>query len=169
MTNGESETYLVLVGLNDKIPYEIFCGLADHITLPKKLTKGFIIKNGKKLGNISTYNLVLPIVGCDEDGIIFKDIVDLFANKNYGAFSRTLSLTLRHQIPINFIVEQLLKDKESDMSSFNKVIARVLKQYIVNGTKVSSGSDKTCPECHADQLIYNEGCVKCVNCGWSKC
>jgi len=168
MTNGESETYLVLVGLNDKVPYEIFCGLADHITLPKKLTKGFIIKNGKKLG-CTTYNLMLPIAGCDEEGIMFNDIVELFANRTYGAFSRTLSLALRHQIPIHHIVEQLLKDKQSDMTSFNRVIARVLKTYIPDGTKVNS--DKVCPECKQETLIYQEGCIKCIgeHCGFSKC
>jgi ribonucleoside-diphosphate reductase alpha chain len=168
MTNGESETYLVLVGLNDKVPYEMFCGLADHIMLPKKLIKGFIIKNGKKLG-CTTYNLMLPIAGCDEEGIMFNDIVELFANRTYGAFSRQLSLGLRHQIPIHYIVEQLLKDKQSDMTSFNRVIARVLKTYIPDGTKVNS--DKVCPECKQETLIYQEGCIKCIgeHCGFSKC
>lgn len=169
-TNGENEMYLALVGLNDGIPYEIFCGLADKIDLPKKLSKGILVKNGrKKPGNIATYNLCIPLEGCEDDGIVFKDVVELFANKNYGAFTRTLSLALRHGIPIHHIVEQLLKDKLSDMSSFNRVIARVLKQYIPDGTKVCSNSDKQCPECKQDTMIYMEGCLKCVNCSYSRC
>lgn len=169
ITNGVPEIYMALVGLLDGVPYEVFCGLAEHIELPKKPTKGIIIKNGKKAG-VATYNLMIPLGVDEDDGIVFHDIVDAFANKNYGAFSRTLSLALRHRIPINVIVEQLLKDKFSDMSSFNRVIARVLKTYIPDGTAVTSGTDKKCPNCGNETLIYMEGCVKCASgCGWSKC
>jgi ribonucleoside-diphosphate reductase alpha chain len=135
--------------------------------LPKRLTKGFIIKNGKKLG-ITTYNLSIPLEGNEGDEIVFKDIVNAFANPNYGAFTRTLSLALRHKIPINIVVEQLLKDKNSDMTSFNRVISRVLKSYIKDGTKVTS-SDKICPECKQESMIYQEGCLACTSCGYSKC
>jgi ribonucleotide reductase alpha subunit len=167
MTNGVNETYLALVGKLDDVPYEVFCGLAEHIDLPKRLTKGFIIKNGKKLG-ITTYNLSIPLEGNEGDEIVFKDIVNAFANPNYGAFTRTLSLALRHKIPIHIIVEQLLKDKNSDMTSFNRVISRVLKSYIKDGTKVTS-SDKICPECKQESMIYQEGCLACTSCGYSKC
>jgi ribonucleoside-diphosphate reductase alpha chain len=59
------------------------------------------------------------------------------------------------------------KDKEMDMFSFSKVIARCLKNYIDNGT---SASDKICSECGAeDSLVYQEGCVTCKSCGSGKC
>jgi hypothetical protein len=41
------------------------------------------------------------------------------------------------------MVEQLQKDKGSDMFSFSKCVSRILKNYIVDGTEAS---DKTCPE-----------------------
>jgi len=158
------ETYLVLVGkLNDK-PYEIFCGLSQHVEVPKKVKAGSLVKNGKRDG-VATYNLRIPLG--DDDNLIFKDVVELFSNPNHGAFTRSLSLSLRHGIPVQYVVEQLQKDKHSDMQSFSRAIARVLKCYIPDGTK--SSSDKKCTNCGTDGLVYKEGCVTCVNCGNSKC
>lgn len=158
------ETYLVLVGkLNDK-PYEIFCGLSQHVEVPKKVKTGLLVKNGKRDG-VATYNLQIPMG--EDDNLVFKDVVELFSNPNHGAFTRSLSLSLRHGIPVQYVVEQLQKDKHSDLFSFSKAMSRVLKGYIPDGTK--SASDKTCNSCGVDGLIYKEGCVTCVNCGWSRC
>lgn len=157
------ESWLVLVGLKDGNPYEIFCGVAENIEVPKKSKIGFIVKNGKKDG-VATYNLRVPVGNDDE--VVFKDIVNQFANPTHSAFTRTLSLTLRHQIPINFVVEQLQKGKNDDMFSFSRVLARVLKTYIPDGTKPGS---KKCTECGSDALVYMEGCVTCSSCGSSKC
>lgn len=158
------ESYLVLVGKLDGKPYEIFCGLSSHVEVPKKAKTATLIKNGKKDG-VATYNLQIPVG--DDDHLLFKDIVELFANPNHGAFTRSLSLALRHGVPVQYIVEQLQKDKHSDMQSFSRVLSRVLKSYIPDGVK--STSDKTCPECGSSSLVYKEGCVTCSSCGWSKC
>lgn len=160
----KGENWLVLVGLKDSNPYEIFCGVAENIEVPKKSKMGTILKNGKKDG-VATYNLSVPVGNDDE--VVFKDIVNLFANPAHSAFTRTLSLTLRHQIPINFIVEQLQKGKNDDMFSFSRVLARVLKTYIPDGTK--STGDKACKSCGSESLVYMEGCVTCQSCGNSKC
>jgi hypothetical protein len=125
------ETYTVLVGLLDEKPYEIFCGLSKQIVLPKKIKTGYIVKGDKKSG-ITTYDLKIPI--SDDDEMLFRDIVNTFDNSVYGAMTRTLSLSLRHGIPIQFIVEQLRKDKHGDIFSFSNVIARVLSKYIATGT-----------------------------------
>ena len=163
--NSGSESYLVLVGIMEGKPYEVFCGLSSHVEVPKKAKRGLLIKNGKKDG-IATYNLSIPFG--DDDVVIFKDVVELFANPLHGAFTRSLSLALRHGIPVQYVVEQLQKDKHSDMQSFSRVIARTLKGYIPDGTK--SSSDKKCQSCGAeDGLIYQEGCLTCKACGNSKC
>jgi ribonucleoside-diphosphate reductase alpha chain len=158
------ESYLVLVGRLEGKPYEIFCGLSHHVEVPKKAKVGNLIKNGKKDG-VATYNLQIPVG--DDDNLVFKDIVELFSNPNHGAFTRSLSLALRHGVPVQYVVEQLQKDKYSDMQSFSRVLARVLKGYIPDGAK--STSDKTCPECGSNSLVYKEGCVTCNSCSWSKC
>jgi ribonucleoside-diphosphate reductase alpha chain len=161
---GDNESYLVLVGRLDDKPYEIFCGLSQHVEVPKKAKTGTLIKNGKKDG-VATYNLQIPIG--DDDHLLFKDVVELFANPNHGAMTRTLSLALRHGVPVQYVVEQLQKDKHSGLQSFSKAIARVLKSYIPDGTK--SNSDKICGSCGLEGIVYKEGCATCASCGWSKC
>lgn len=162
--NGEiSESWLVLIGLNDGKPYEVFCGIPENIEIPKKYKSGVLVKNGKRDG-VTTYNLQVPVG--DDDNLVFKDVINLFDNPTQGAFTRTISLALRHDVPLHYVVEQLQKDKNSDMFSFGRVIARVLKGYIKDGTK---SSEKGCPECGNSELVYQEGCLSCKACGYSKC
>ena len=162
--NGENtESWLVLVGLNEGRPHEVFCGIPENIEIPKKYKSGAIIKNGKRDG-ITTYNLHVPVG--DDENMIFKDVVNLFDNPTQGAFTRTISLALRHEVPLHYVVEQLQKDKNSDMFSYARVISRVLKGYIKDGTK---SSEKGCPECGNPELVYQEGCLSCKSCGYSKC
>lgn len=157
----KGEPWTVFVGLYNGKPYEIMGGLSQFINLPKKIKTGLIRKNKKK--SEATYDF---LYGEDEDQIIIKDLSKVFENPTYGSFTRTISLALRHGTPIQYIVEQLQKgDKESDMFTFSKVIARVLKNKITDGTKVN----KTCTECGSDNLAYQQGCISCLNCGWSKC
>lgn len=160
----QGEQYIILVGTLDNRPYEVFAGLQELVEVPKKFKKGVLRKSTKKDG-IASYNLSIP-VGEDEE-ILFKDVVNLFNNSTYGAFTRTLSLALRHGVPVSYIVEQLRKDKHSEITSFSASIARVLsKGYIPDGTKVSSDA---CPQC-GSKLTYIQGCVSCASgCGWSKC
>jgi len=157
----KGDDWTICIGLLNNRPYEIFGGLSVYIDLPSKYKIGKIVKIDKK---ISIYNL---IVGENEDELIIKDIANVFKNEINGAFTRILSLALRHGTPVKYIVEQLQKDRFSDLTSFSKVIARVLKTYIKNGTK---SNEKICSECNAENsLVYQEGCIICNKCGWSKC
>jgi ribonucleoside-diphosphate reductase alpha chain len=105
-------------------------------------------------------------VGTNGDTIIIKDLVKVFDNANHSAFTRMISLGLRHGANIQYVVEQLQKDRDSDMFSFAKCVARVLKNYIPDG---QTATEKTCGECGAEGLVYVEGCVTCTVCGYAKC
>lgn len=159
-----SQNWTIIVGLLDGRPYEIMGGHSTE-EITKKSKKGFLDKKSLK-SKPSLYTLRL---GEGEDEIRIKDVVSTFENPNHSSFTRLLSLSLRHGASANYIVEQLLKgDKDADLFSFAKVISRVFKQYISDGTKPGGESD--CKDCGApDGLIYVEGCVTCSSCGASKC
>ena len=159
----KGQAWTILVGLLDGRPYEVMGGLQKYIEIPKRYKKGTIIKHHYKTKN-SRYDLR---IGKNGDSILIKDIVDVFDNPNHAGFTRTISLALRHGAKINYVVEQLQKDREMDMFSFSKVIARVLKYYIKDGTVPGK---TTCENCGAeDTLVYQEGCVTCTACGNGKC
>jgi len=162
-TTVKGEDWTILVGLMDGRPYEIMGGLRQYIEIPRKYKFGELIKIPYKTKD-SRYDLV---VGNSGDQLIVKDIVKMFDNPNHSAFTRTISLALRHGAHIQYAVEQLQKDREADMFSFAKVTARVLKKYIANGTKVSM---HVCENCSLENsLIYQEGCAMCTSCGHGKC
>ena len=155
--------WTILVGLMNGRPYEVMGGLSEFVEIPRKYKAGKIAKRPRKT-TASIYDLT---VGEGDDMMMIKDIVKVFDNPNYAGYTRTISLALRHGAPIQYLVEQLQKDKDADLFSFSKVIARCLKKYIEDGTKAGA---KTCEACGAeDSLIYQEGCVTCANCGHSKC
>jgi len=161
----KGELYLVLVGLLNGRPYEVFAGLNEQIEVPKRAKKAILIKNGKKDG-VATYNLRIPLG--DDDFITLKDVVSLFDNTLYGTVTRMISLGLRLGVPLQYLVEQLRKDKNSDVTSFSACIARVLsKGYITDGT--ASTLEKTCPSCGSTNIAYQQGCPTCMSCGNSKC
>ena len=159
----KGEAWTILVGLFDGRPYEVIGGLQKYIEIPKKHSFGIIVKHPRKTKN-SIYDLR---VGNNGDEFLIKDIVSVFDNPNHAGYTRTISLALRHGARINYIVEQLQKDTEMDMFSFSKVIARVLKNYIKDGTVPGK---TVCENCSAEgTLLYQEGCVICKSCGSSKC
>jgi ribonucleoside-diphosphate reductase alpha chain len=160
----QGEQWTIFVGMFNDKPYEIFGGLSKYVDIPNKYKMGRIAKNGK-VDDITTYNL---IIGEGDDPMLIKDIANVFENANFGAFTRTISLALRHGTPVQYVVEQLQKDKHSEITSFSKVIARVLKTYIVDGTK--STTQRTCPSCNKENsFAYQEGCLRCLSCSYSKC
>lgn len=152
---------VVLIGLDDEdsSPYEVFLTIdSDSSVKLGSFKKGRIIKNGG-----GAYNLIVE--GKQKDKIVLEDITSVF-DDDYAIMCRLLSLSLRHKIPLQFIVDQLNKTRRFD--TFSKAMARVLKKYIGDGEKVISRSGSICPEC-GSELQFVEGCKSCKSCGWSKC
>lgn len=162
--NGEKWT--IFVGLMDGKPYEVMGGLAKHIKLPKRIKTGKIVKHNGEI-NPARYDFHYDYESPESETVI-QDIGNIFENQTNSAFSRVLSLSLRHGTPVQFVVEQLLKgsDKDSDLFSYSKVMSRVLKSYIKDGAKPSQ---KKCESCRSTNLSFQQGCVTCIDCGHSKC
>ena len=121
-TTIHGEKWVVLVGLMDGKPYEVLAGEASLIEIPKRYVKGTLTKTHFKTKN-NRYDLTF---GFNGDSIMVKDVVKAFDNPNNSAFTRMISLGLRHGAEVRFMVEQLQKDRESDMFSFSKALRSFL-------------------------------------------
>jgi len=130
----EGQKWTVLVGLLEGKPYEVFGGLSHNIELPKKLSEGYLIKNkcpkADANGRRSCYDLVIGEDG--DDQLVIRDIAMSFNDNNYAWATRMLSTSLRHGTPLRFVVDQLRRDKASGLTSFSKVMARVLSTYVID-------------------------------------
>ncbi len=156
----DKEDWTILVGMKDKAPFEIFAGHSEFIEISKKHENGEIYKVNRKT-KANRYDLHVG----NGDGFKIKDIVSVFNNPTHGSFCRMISALLRYGAPIQYIVEQLRKDKDTPMNSFNKVIARVLEKYVDDGEE----SEELCSSCGMKSLVYQEGCKKCLSCGVAAC
>jgi ribonucleoside-diphosphate reductase alpha chain len=154
-THVKGEEYYVVIGLYGGKPYEVFSGLNNSKTgkfIPAFVKAGSIEKVSRGCYQLKTtdHNYLLDNKHSDE---------------NSGALARIISTSLRHGADISFVVQQLEKTT-GDMTSFAKAVARTLKKYIKDGTKVHGAS---CESCGNTDLKRESGCVTCPSCGWSKC
>jgi ribonucleoside-diphosphate reductase alpha chain len=163
----QGERWTIFVGKLDGKPYELMGGLAKFVNFPKRVRNGKIVKHNGEI-NPARYDFHYDHDRGSEDETIIRDIGNVFENPVHSAFTRTISLNLRHGVPVQYVTEQLLKgaEKESDLYSFSRVMSRVLKNYILDGTKTSQ---KKCPDCKSTNLSYQQGCITCLDCGSSKC
>ena len=151
VVNVKGTKFCIVVGIQNGAPYEIFGGHLNGLGLKSTFKKGKISKVKHK-----QYAL-------EFDDVVIEDFSKQFTPTEQIMF-RLASTSLRHGVPIHFIVDQLQKASE-DITSLGAAAARTLKKYIKNGEVLKGQS---CPSC-GNGLIYLEGCVSCPTCGWSKC
>ncbi len=163
-TTVKGQKWVVFVGLLDGRPYEAFCGLQEYVELSPKIQSGTIVKRKTKKSERGIYDLV--VFEGESNEFVVNDIVNAFKNDEHMVMGRLVSLALRFMGKPSFVAEQLFKDSSSDFMTYNKVLGRILKKYIKDGEKPESGS--ICGEC-GGELVYQEGCLICMNCGYSKC
>lgn len=164
---NNKEKWIAFIGLIDDKPYEIFTGLADDddgILIPRWVNEGLIIKNRNEDGT-SRYDFQYK----NTRG--YKTTIEGLSHKfdpEYWNYAKLISSTLRHGMPIDKIVE-LINSLQLDSESINtwkNGVVRALKRYVEDGTQVKGQS---CSNCKSENLIYQEGCLTCKDCGSSKC
>jgi ribonucleoside-diphosphate reductase alpha chain len=163
--NINEEKWVAFVGLKDNRPYEIFTGIADEeiFPIPKSIVKGQIIKIKNEEGKTrydfqytDKYGYKKTIGGLSH---MFKP--------EFWNYAKLISGVLRYEMPIADVVN-LVSSLNLDSQSINNWkngVERALKKYIPNGTKAKG----KCGECHSENLVYEEGCLICKDCGSSKC
>jgi ribonucleoside-diphosphate reductase alpha chain len=163
--NNNEEKWIAFVGLKDGKPYEIFTGLADEeiFPIPKSIVKGKIIKNRDEEGN-TRYDFQYT----DKYG--YKNTMGGLSHMfkpEFWNYAKLISGVLRHEMPITDVVNlvQSLKLDSESINNWKNGVERALKKYIPNGTKAKG----KCGECGSDNLVYEEGCLICKDCGSSKC
>ena len=162
--NG-TEDWIAFVGLQNGAPYEIFTGKIeeDAMYIPRKITKGNIVKvreaDGTKRYDFQytdRYGYTNTIGG----------ISRLF-DEEFWNYAKLISGVLRHGMPLEKVVsliDGLHLDSET-INTWKTGVQRALKQYIADGTK----SKGKCPQCGQENMAYQNGCLTCMSCGYSKC
>ncbi|WP_456375992.1 adenosylcobalamin-dependent ribonucleoside-diphosphate reductase [Lutibacter sp.] len=163
---NDYEKWVAVVGLINNKPYEVFTGkIEDAFIIPAWLEKGWVIKNRDENGE-SRYDFQF----LDKQGykVTLEGLSRTF-DKEYWNYAKLISGVLRHGMPIPYVVDLInnLNMYDENINTWKNGIVRTLKQFVADGTQAA---DKKCPECgDPDGLIYEEGCLKCKNCGHSKC
>ena len=156
---------MAVVGLLNGKPYEIFTGkIEDVFVLPQSVEYGWVIKKKREDGS-SQYDFQYE----DTEGykVTFGGLSRSF-DKEFWNYAKLISGILRHGMPIQYVVDLIGKMNlyDQNINTWKSGVVRALKTFIPDGTKAD---DHTCSECETEGLVYSEGCLKCVNCGYSKC
>lgn len=138
----------IIVGLFDSKPYEVFAipyfTKEEHLEVKK-------IDSGR-------YDLL-------KNGETYSENITSSMNDEQEMITRLLSTSLRHGTNITFLVEQLSKTS-GGITSFGKAITRVLKTYANTERLIAK---QQCTECGSTNMVYEEGCKHCLDCGNSAC
>ena len=171
------EKWIAVVGLRDGKPYEIFTGINSNglTDLPNNIKECKVVKN------------IIEVETTNENGELIKvkkkryDIeyvdnngekhihigLNYAFNPEYWNYAKLFSGVLRHGMPIIYVYELIdsMNLNTDHLNTWKNGVARVIKRYIKDGEK----SKGNCPECGGTDFIFQEGCVRCVKCSWSKC
>ena len=164
---NNKDKWIAFIGLIDDRPYEIFTGFSDDedgILIPRWVNDGVIIKNRNEDGT-SRYDFQY------ENKRGYKTTIEGLSHKfnpEYWNYAKLISSTLRHGMSIEKVVD-LINSLQLDSESINtwkNGVARALKRYIADGTLAQK---QKCSNCNSSNLMYQEGCLTCQDCGSSKC
>lgn len=163
----DKTAFAVVVGLMGESPYEVFAftNTIGHIAIPIHPGELILPKKHKKgvLRKLRRGDYLL----LDETGekLLEGHYITSMLGGEEEAITRLLSTSLRHGVPLEYLVHQVEKTSGT-VVSFSKALARTLKKYIKEGSKVVG---EVCPDCKTDSLKRADGCVTCQICGWSRC
>ena len=163
--NGEP--WVVIVGLLDGQPYEVFSAKNIHnFELPSTGILHKVKSQKYELRIAEYYKINGEKVHHTSEGTnksyLSLSIDEYFTSNSETAYTYLISKAIQHGTPIWAIIDMANKMPGS-IVGFNKSITRVLKKYIEKETKLK------CSECGSTNLIFEENCFRCLDCNSSKC
>ena len=162
---NKGEKWVAFVGVKNGRPFEIFTGDYESFPVPKYVEKGINRKVKDADGN-KRYDFIYK----DKDGFEqeMKGLSRVF-NREYWNINKLISAVLRHGMPLLNVIDLIdsLNLDGDTIGTWKAGIKRVIKKYIKDGTKIKNA----CPVCGQDTLVYQDGCMQCMNpeCCYSKC
>lgn len=163
------EKWIGVVGLKDGRPYEIFTGKLENglSNLPNNVKTCEIVKNIVEDEN-GLRKKRYDIEYVDSNGIKQTHCgLNHAFNKEFWNYAKLISAVLRHGMPLIHVFELVdsLNLDSDHLNTWKNGVARVIKRYIEDGKK----SKGYCPECGGTDFVFQEGCLKCSTCSWTKC
>lgn len=164
---NNKEKWIAFIGLVDGRPYEIFTGIDDEdegLYIPKRINKGLIIKaydpDGTKHYDFQYSNKRGLKVTCEA--------LDTKFNPEFWNYAKLISGVLRYGMPIDQVIAlvQGMELNDESINTWKNGVERALRKYVATGQKATG---QKCPNCGSEDLVYQEGCLICQNCGNSKC
>ncbi|WP_421874845.1 adenosylcobalamin-dependent ribonucleoside-diphosphate reductase [Marinoscillum sp.] len=163
---NEKESWMAFVGLLNGKPYEIFTGRAeDSFALPDYVKDGWIIRT-KDSQNRTRYDF--RFVDSQGYEVLIAGLSRSF-DQQFWNYAKLISGILRHGMPLVDVIHLIdnLNFDRNHINTWKNGVNRALKKFIPEGTHAK---DHLCPKCGDEEgLIFEEGCLKCKNCGHSKC
>lgn len=146
----KGEQFIVLVGLLNNRPYEVFT-FRPLRPVNIETHQGTITKVRKMKYTFDSKHIQLSDLQLSTD------------NKEEIASTLYTSALLRSGMPIEFIIKTAKKVNDN-ITSFSSAMCRVLSKYV----EIKEIKGEVCPNCKG-KLIRESGCIKCLDCNYSKC
>ncbi|MEZ4939225.1 MAG: hypothetical protein R3D58_00060 [Saprospiraceae bacterium] len=161
---NNDERWVAVVGLYQGRPYEIFTGRAeDSFSILTQVSEGKVLKVKENGKNRYDFQYI------DKGGykVTIEGLSRTF-DKEYWNYARLISGILRHGMPLPYVVDVVdhLNLETASLNSWKNGVVRTLRKFIPDGTEPSHN---VCPSCKTNNLVYQEGCLHCKNCGHSEC
>lgn len=169
--NNKGEKWIGVVGMVDNKPYEIFTGILEKLNIPNWVEEGFIIRNKDKRTVEGEEKLVSRYDICYIDKEGYKTCVEGLSrtfNSEYWNYAKLISGLLRHRMPLPYLIKIIssLNLDASNINTWKNGVIRTLRK--LNEYNNEEMSYEVCPECEG-RLLNENGCLRCLDCGYSKC
>lgn len=165
---NEKENWIAFIGLKDGKPYEIFTGLYDTeegIYIPES-AHDFQIEKKKDDSGQQAYILHYKSKGGRSTSI---EGLNIAYNPEFWNYGTMIAGCLRYNMPVEEVIKLLQKfkgEKFDTINNWKNGVVRALKKFVKDGTK-SQG--QLCESCGNESMVYQEGCLHCMTCGYSRC